>query len=159
VSLFHELSLGIIEAKQRAEQDLGGFEFVQSHFILPHLHRSNHFAILVPAAHHVKDAIPRKVSNDVRRMGGGQQLNVGENFADPVEQDALPLRMHVGVDLVNQDEKAPPSGAVAPVLGYGIYFGLLSWSIWFMQKKEKGRRKICGASSAINVLRRTRRNL
>jgi len=34
--------------------------------------------------------------------------------------------------------------AVAPVLGYGIYFGLLGWSIWFMQKKEKGRRKICG---------------
>jgi hypothetical protein len=37
-----------------------------------------------------------------------------------------------------------PFRAVAPVLGYGIYFGLLGWSIWFMQKKEKGRRKICG---------------
>jgi intracellular septation protein A len=37
---------------------------------------------------------------------------------------------------------------LAPVLGYGIYFGLLGWSIWFGQKRKKQGERIAAAAAA-----------
>jgi hypothetical protein len=49
--------------------------------------------------------------------------------------------------------------AVAPVLGYGIYFGLLVGPFGLCKKRKKEGEKFAATSSAMNVLRRTRRNL